>query len=179
MSRGSYDSKLKIWSGPKKEIIYNSEVSLGYLILSVLEQTPEMITQVSADSNLEISCREMKLRSMKIASHLMRVGLIQGDVVGIVATNSDNLTPVMFACFTLGLPINTLAPVMIESDIIQMYSKTKPKIIFCDSDIIGTVQNTVDRMDLDASIYTLVEKVEGYQFVDDILNEDFNEEDFK
>lgn len=177
-NRGSYDEKLKIWSGPRRDSIYNTSIGLGYLILEVLKKTPEMVTQVSADTNAEMSCHEMRQRTLKIAFHLGRSGIKQGDVVGVMATNSENLAPVVFACLALGLPLNFLAPVMVESDIVQMYSKTKPKLIFCDADILSTVQGAVNLMSFEATIYTFVEKVEGFSFVDDLMAVDFDEKSF-
>lgn len=165
----NFDSKTKVWSGQKFTPIYNTNISLGYLILNVLKKTPDLITQVSADINVEITCHEMRKRTLKIASHLMKCNMKQGYVVGVMATNSENLAPVVFACLTLGLPINFLAPVMTISDVVLMFTKTQPKIIFCDANIITTVNSAVDKMKINTTIYTLVEKVVGFQFVDDIL----------
>lgn len=120
----------------------------------------------------------MRVRIVKVAAHLIEAGMKQGDVVGIIASNSENLAPIVFACFTLGLPINTLALVMIESDIIHMYSKTKPKIIFSDATIISTLQNAIDSMEINPTIYTFINKVEGIKFVDEIFEADYNVDEF-
>lgn len=178
MNRAKYNPETKIWSGSKFNTIYDSSHSLGYLILNVLKQTPDRITQVSADSNVEISCHEMRLRTTKIASHLTSSGFKQGDIVGIMASNSENLAPLMFACFTLGLPVNTLAPIMTENDIVHMYSKTKPKVVFCDANIVETVQKACDEMSLKSVIYTLGDKIGDYGFVDEFLLSDYDETEF-
>lgn len=170
MNGVNFDSEAKVWSGQKHDPIYNTNASLGYLILNVLRNTPDRITQVSDDTNVEITCNEMRMRSIKIANHLMITGLKQGDIVGVMATNSENLAPVVFACLTLGLPLNFLAPVMIESDVTYMFTKTEPKIIFCDANVVKVVQNSVALMTTKAKIYTLMEKVQGCQFVDEILS---------
>lgn len=178
MNDSNYNAATKIWSGPEKPPIYNTNVSLGYLILNIFKGTPDRITQVFADNDTEMTCHEMRVRTIKVANHLMKSGLKQGDVVGIMASNSENLAPVVFACFTLGLPVNTLSQIMIESDIIDMYSKTKPKIFFCDSSSISTVQSAVNKMEIDPEIYTFMEKVDGYKFVNDLLKVDCNVEEF-
>lgn len=178
MDQPTYNSETKIWSGSKRDIIYNSNIGLGYLILNILKQTPNSVTQVSADTNIETTCHEMRLKTMKIASYLMNCGFKQGDVVGIMASNSENLAPVAFASFTLGMPINPLAPVMTESDIIGMYSKTRPKVVFCDARIVEMVRAAADQMMIRPAIYTLVAKVDGYKFVDDILNGEFDASKF-
>lgn len=178
MNLSNFDPELKVWRGPKQPPIYNVNIGLGNLILEVLKSTPDRITQVSADTGYEMTCSEMRWRTLKIANYLRNSGFVQGDIVGIVATNSDNLVPVVFACFTLGLPINTLAPVMIESDIIVTYSNTKPKIIFCDANIIEKVKSAMEKIKVIPKIITLINKIKGHDFVDDLLECDFNENDF-
>jgi 4-coumarate--CoA ligase len=142
-----------------------------------LKRTPERVTQVSADTNVEITCHEMRLRTIRIADYLIRAGLKQGDVVGVMATNSENLAPVVFACLTLGLPLNFLAPVMTEIDVAYMFSKTKPKVIFSDSNLINTVVNSTEKIESKAAIITLQEKVKCFEFVDDIMSGDNNDVD--
>ena len=161
---------MKVWSGSKFQTIYNSDASLGHLILNVLKNTPEMVTQVSADTNTEITCLEMRMRTIKMASYLNANSYKQGDVVGFIVKNSENLAPVVFACFALGLPVHVLSPIMDEYEIISMYMKTKPKAIFCDGDVIKTVQAAVNELSNRSFIYTLTSKVDGYKFVDDILS---------
>lgn len=173
-----YNSESKVWSGVEHQTIYNANVSLGYLILEVLKKTPERITQVFADKDAKMTCHEVRVRTIKIANHLKKSGFKQGDVVGIMATNSENLASIIFACFTLGLPINTLAPIMTESDITHMYSKTKPKIIFCDGNVVETVRHGVDKSSISPVIVMLNNKVAGHSFVDDILSGDHDVDSF-
>lgn len=117
MKFAKFNEKEKVWSSLDQQ-----NASLGYLILNEFKKTPERITQVSADTGVQVTCHQMRQRSIKIAKHLQSLGLKQGDVVGIMACNSEYLAAVVFACFTLGLPINALAPIMVEGDIIHMYS---------------------------------------------------------
>ena len=176
----AFDKDEKIWSGPKFQPIYNPNVSVGYLILNVLKKTPEMVTQVSADTGVEITCHEMRRRTIKIAKNLQAEGYKQGDIVGIMASNSENLAPLVFACFTLGLPISPVAPAMQEADIVMIYSMTKPKIIFCDATVVKIVQSAVDKMSIKPVINTLIDKISGYSFLDDILTVGDNKtDDFK
>lgn len=166
----TYNPEKKVWSGSKYETIYDANIGLGHLILTVLKKTPEMVTQISADTDIEITCHEMRMRTIKMASYLHEKGYKQGDVVGFIAKNSENLAPVVFACFALGLPVHVLSSMMNEHDIISMYSKTKPKIIFCDVDFVNTLQTAVNKMFLSPVINTLINKLDGYNFVDDVLS---------
>ena len=171
MSKATYDPVNKIWSGPKVSTIYNPDQNLGQLILKVLRQTPDSVTQISADTGVSVTCQEMYDRSIKIAKYLTKCGLKEGDLIGIVAANTENLAPVVFACFTLGLPINPLAPIMNEKDIIQMYSMTKPKMIFCDAENVKVVQNAVNEMKSEAQILTVMDEIDGYECASEILKE--------
>ena len=176
----SYDPIQKVWSGRKCTPIYNTEANLGYLILQRLIQSPQNVFQISDDSGIELTNLDIYKRSIKFANFLSKCGLKQGDVVGLNASNSENLSSIMFACFTLGIAVNPLAIVMDVNDICYMWSKTKPKIIFCDGKIVETVKTAVDKMELDAKIFTLIEKVEGFLDVDEILeSESDNVENFE
>lgn len=181
MYKSTYDSVNKIWSGPKIPPLYNPNQGLGSLILKVLQQTPEAVTQISADTGVSVTCKEMYDRSIKLAKFLQKSGMKSDDKIGIVAQNTENLPPVVFACFTLGLPINPLAPMMNESDIVQMYSVIKPKMIFCDAENLKIVQNAVNEMKSEAQILTVMDKVDGYGCVCEILKEmeGINVEDFE
>jgi len=181
MSRATYDAVNKIWIGSKVPPIYNPDQNLGQLILKVLQQTPDSITQISEDTGVSVTCQQMYDRSIKIAKYLTKCGMKEGDLIGFVAGNSENLAPIVFACFTLGLPINPLAPAMNEKDIIQMFSMTKPKMIFCDAENVKVLQNAVDEMKSEVKILTMMDKVDGYECATVILKEMEGErvDDFK
>lgn len=104
----SYNPLTKTWSAPLLASIFNPEVSLGYLILNLLKTSPDRVIQVNADDGVETTCGQMFAKSVKISRFLTSIRLKQHDVVGIVARNSVNLAPAVYACLTLGLPVNGL-----------------------------------------------------------------------
>lgn len=131
----TYDPIKKVWSGRKVNSIYNNEASVGYIILNVLKQTPERVTQVNHETNIEITCGNMYARSLKLANHLAQCCYKQGDIVGLISHNNDNVAPIIFACLALSLSINPLATTMNVDDMIHIYSMTRPQIIFVDSTV--------------------------------------------
>lgn len=171
MSKTTYDVCSKIWRGPTIKPIYNPDQNLGHLILQLFQQTPKLVTQISAETNVSLTCEEMYKRTIKIAKFLLNSGLKEGDIVGLVTANTENLAPVVFACFTLGLPINPLSPIMNEKDIEQMFGKIKPKMIFCDASNLKVVQNSINELNSDAKILTVMDKINGYGCVCEILEE--------
>lgn len=173
-SKGSsYDPINKIWRGPVLPPIFNTEVSVGYLVLTTLKQNPDKVMVLNYDSGAKLTCSDIYSRTVKISSFLdSKSGLKQGDIVGVIAKNSENIIPTAYACFTLGYPINPLLDVMTEDDIAAMYSKTRPKAIFCDFDMVKKVENVVTKLKLkNCKIYTLMEKVGDYDFIDDMIKE--------
>jgi len=178
MSKTTFDAKSRVWRGAEVPSIFNSNVSLGYLVLKVLQSTPDAVTQVSADTGSEVTCFEMYQRTVKIASYLMEKGFKKGDVAGNIAGNSEHIAAVAFACLTLGLPINSLAPKMDESEITHMFGNTKPKLIFADVQNVKKVQATIAEIPLNCVIFTVDAKVDGYKFIGDIANRDYNVNEF-
>ena len=171
MSKPTYDSINKIWHGPKVQPFFNPDQNIGFIILHILQQTPDLVSQISADTGVSVTCKQMYDRSVKIAKYLTKCGMKEGDLIGFVAANTENLAPIVFACFTLGLPINPLSPIMNEKDIIQMFSMTKPRIIFCDAENVKVVKNAADEMKSETKILTVMDKVDGHESMTEILKE--------
>lgn len=178
MSKMNFDSINKIWSNRKLPTIYNSNVSVGYLILNILQNSPDEITQISCDSGIELTCRQMYQKTVNIATYLQEIDCKPGDIVGFLALNSDNLVPSVFACLTLGLPVHTLPPVLSETEIILYYSITKPKLILCDADLVKKVENVVKELPIASEIFTVDRKVDGFKFIGDIMDRDYDIQTF-
>lgn len=53
---------------------------------------------------------EIRLKTIRAAQHLLNMGYGKNDVIGIVAKNHQNLAPIVFACFSIGAPINPMDP---------------------------------------------------------------------
>ncbi|XP_070507516.1 probable 4-coumarate--CoA ligase 3 [Chironomus tepperi] len=175
----TYDPVTKIWSGRKRQQIYNTDANAGYLFLQKLIQTPKNIYQISDDTGVELTCADVYERSLKFANFFTQMNLKQGDVVGLIASNSENIVPIIFGCLVIGVAVNPLSIVMGVEDIVHMWSKTKPKVIFSDGKIVETVKSAVDKMELDAKIYTMIDKVEGFGFANEILDEYIDVESYE
>ena len=165
----SYDSIEKIWNGPKLPPSYNTDASMGYLILNNLKMTPDRVVQVFHDTGVEMKGKEIYERSIKIIKYLESIGLAENDVAGVLALGSENLFPTVIACLTYGLPINAVSHLMKTDDLVSMWSMTKPKVIFCDTAFLDMVKEAVDVMKIDCKIITMTKRVEGYQFIDDVV----------
>jgi acyl-coenzyme A synthetase/AMP-(fatty) acid ligase len=178
MSKKTYDPKTKTWKGPVVPSIYNTNLSVGQIILSVFKNTPEHVHQINADTDKRTTCYEMRMRIIRIAQQLIKLGYKKGDIVGVMAANSDYLSALTIACLTVGMPVSCIAPNFNQTDVSKLLGITRPKVIFCDSNLIGLIKEAVEDLKLDSPICTLLEKADEHKFLEDFLVETENEHYF-
>lgn len=51
---------------------------------------------------------EIKVKTICVSQNLLKIGVNAGDVIAIIAGNHHYVAPVVFACLTIGAPVNTL-----------------------------------------------------------------------
>ncbi|XP_058818604.1 uncharacterized protein LOC131681669 [Topomyia yanbarensis] len=166
-----YDAENKTWSGRNLPPLYNPNQGIGELIWRVMDRAPWKIAQISADSGVRVTYREMRLRSVRVAQNLAAMGYEMGDVVAIIARNNEKLAPVVFGCFMQGLPINSLDPNFHRDDFAHMFATAKPKVVFCEGDLVDEVRAACELASIEPSLTVFGPRVNGYTRVDDLLVE--------
>ncbi|XP_001656167.2 probable 4-coumarate--CoA ligase 1 [Aedes aegypti] len=136
----SYDPASKVWSGAKLPGPFNPQANLGHLILNVLERNPSMVAQVSVESGVELTCQELRLRSIRAAQNLTKLGYKKGDMVGFAVRNRENVAPLLYGCFLIGAPVNCLDPDFTVDDMAHMLRISKPVLFLADEDNVETVK---------------------------------------
>ncbi|XP_055595240.1 uncharacterized protein LOC129745892 [Uranotaenia lowii] len=129
----NYSAKECLWRGEQRPSVLNPEANMGQLIWHLLSHIPNRVIQINADTDYRMTCAEMRLRIVRVALNLRRLGFRKGDLVTLACANSDNTVPVFVACLTNGMPINPLAPVFNKDDLAHMMKQTQSKVVFCDS----------------------------------------------
>jgi acyl-coenzyme A synthetase/AMP-(fatty) acid ligase len=178
MPRKTFDPESKTWKGADLTSIYNPALNLGYIILSLFKNSPQQIHQINADTDARTNNHEMYWRVVRIAVHLRELGYQKGDTVQVLAGNSEYISALTIACFTLGMPISFLRPsfgTKVNADLLGI---VKPKLIFCDSNLMGLLKEALDETKMTVPIFTLMEKIEGHGFLEDFLIESKDEIDF-
>ncbi|XP_035781232.1 luciferin 4-monooxygenase-like [Anopheles albimanus] len=135
---GSYDPDGRIWSGPRTPRTLDVKQSLGQLVLSSLRTAdPAHVTQISSDGHGEVrvTCSEMYERTVRCAQHLTELGYGPGTMAALAASNTVHVAPVMFACFTLGITVNTLDSSFEIAEFRHMLGITRPVLVFCQRSI--------------------------------------------
>uniref|UniRef100_A0A182PL24 AMP-dependent synthetase/ligase domain-containing protein n=1 Tax=Anopheles epiroticus TaxID=199890 RepID=A0A182PL24_9DIPT len=168
-----YDPVTHIWAGLPTPPLFNIHQSVGQLILSTLQRSdPEHVTQICADLDRgrTVSCREMYLRTVRIAEHLAQLGYGKDTPMAAMASrNGEHVAPVMFACFALGIPINPLDTAFNVADFVHMFSVTRPVLVFCESDILDVVREAAKRASINPECILFEDRVKGYKHVLDLL----------
>lgn len=107
------------------------------------------------------------MNAKRVASYMRGLGLIQSDIVGIIARNTTNISAVAYACFFNGIAYHALNINYEQSNIENLYGVTKPRIIFCDGDEYEKVYAAT--ANLNARIVTMRNHPTGGISIEDVL----------
>lgn len=83
------------------------------------------------------------------------------------------MAPTLFACFALGIPVNTLDATFKRDDLGHM-----PTLVFCDQETIEEMSAAMKIAGIPASVVIFGKRVEGFMHVDDLLVPTGVEEEF-
>ncbi|XP_017060839.1 luciferin 4-monooxygenase-like [Drosophila ficusphila] len=144
----SYDADHKIWSGDHVKNYFDPHLSIGQIIFEEMRRHPQLIAQISATENTILTRRELHANSMRVASYMRSLGLLQSDVVGIIGRNTTHMLAVAYACFFNGIAFHSLNITYDQKTIEKIYNITKPKVIFCDGDEFEKVRAATSELDV-------------------------------
>lgn len=173
-----FNTEKKTWEGPKVPYNFARDTSIGAEILKKLAETPLRTLHICHDDGVAMSCEETRIASIRIAQNLTKLGFKRGDVFGFICRNGSNLPPSLYGSLLIGAPINPLDAGFKKDDINHMFRQTKPKLVFCDAEVLQTTKISLNEIENDAMIITLRGKVEGIRSIDDLLTPTGNEESF-
>lgn len=94
-------------------------------------------------TNIEYSRKYVFDRTLRYVKVLQKLGLKEGDVVGLCSENSVEMAAIVFATLYLGLTLNPLNFLYSPSELKHMISVTGPKVIFCSS-VVEIVLATIN-----------------------------------
>uniref|UniRef100_A0A182IUG1 AMP-dependent synthetase/ligase domain-containing protein n=1 Tax=Anopheles atroparvus TaxID=41427 RepID=A0A182IUG1_ANOAO len=127
-----YDPVGQLWYGERLPPVLNPAAGLGRIVLDSLARSPDKVIQINADTGRRTTCAEMRLRIVRVALHLRRLGFRRGDFVSMACANGEQVVPVFIGCWVLGMVVNPLAPVFGREDFAHMMKQTQSRLVFCD-----------------------------------------------
>lgn len=149
-----FDSKTKIWHGPPIKYPYPMNVMLSDLIFENLSKTPNRILQITEKDDLNVTCEDLKINSIRVAQNLSSIGIDVDDVVGLILCQSHFTTFLLHGCVFLGAIPNTFDFSFGEEDIRHVFMQSKPKIIICDIEGVPKLKSALKDVDFKFQIYT-------------------------
>ncbi|XP_055543930.1 probable 4-coumarate--CoA ligase 3 [Wyeomyia smithii] len=136
----SFDRDRLVWSGPRQPCVFNPACNFGQIVLNLLERSKEKVIQIDGDTGRTMTRAEMRIRVVRVAQRLQKLGYGVGDIASVVAVNSENLAPLVLGLQVIGVGFNALAPTFDEDEMAHMMRQTQSKLLFCDADNYDTVK---------------------------------------
>lgn len=126
-------------------------------------------SQVSDNSGIQLTFNEIRERTIRAALNLQARGFKPGQVFGIIAKNSHNVAPIVFASFCIGCPISVLDTSFGRHEIKHMFSITKPSLVFCDDEVYDNLTESLKEIGIKAKIILMDGERGSEEKVDDLL----------
>ncbi|KAL5276830.1 hypothetical protein ACFFRR_002194 [Megaselia abdita] len=167
--RTKFDEERKVWYGPKTKPFYDKDVSVGTLVFYSLCSNPKNVLTINDTEGVSLTNAEVLQRSIRVALGLKAHGVGENDTVGLLASNSANMMPIAFGSLFIAAPFHGLDVSFTKEAIVHSWSKTKPKVVFCNGALYDLVKEARDEIGLDYVIYTVNDHKEGVKSIDEIL----------
>ncbi|KAH8299912.1 hypothetical protein KR044_007387, partial [Drosophila immigrans] len=164
----TYNEKDNIWSGAKRNSIFNYDTSVGRIILATMRNWPKNVIQVSKNSNEKLTNAEAITWAIRIAQYLKKRGLNHKDVIGISAKNTTYVMPLGIACLMNCTPFHSVNSMLDEDTIKYVFELTKPSVIFCDGQEYDKIHSATRGWH--PEIFTMVDHIEGVPKIETLLD---------
>lgn len=175
----SFDETTKIWKSRVVPSSFPNDVHISEIILNCLKRTPNRILQIFDENGAQLTCDELRLQAIRIAQNLTKLGIGKGDVVAFNCTNSEHIYALLNGCIFIGALISSMSVMHDENDLRHFWSITEPKFVFCDTEVYVKTVNVLRSMENNATVCTLIERIDDVLFVDDVMATTGIEESFE
>lgn len=148
-----YDSEKKIWIDEYFPSIFNPKASVGQLVLWSLKRGGNRIAEINDDYGVQWTFNQILVRSVQVAMSLKALGITKDAICCVISRNNPDLAPVMFGCFFIGTPVNSLDASFDQNDLDHMLGLTKPKVIFAEEDVLDRLKVSLKKLEIDSVIF--------------------------
>lgn len=175
----TFNQETKIWEAPKSPYPYSMDVYLGEVILKTCSATPDRVLQIHHEENRSLTCRELRGSAIRVAENLIAIGIKPDDVIGVISRNSNFLTCFLTGAILMGGIVHPLDHSLTTDNISQLYAQTTPKLIICDPEILSSLQDALEAINLRPIVYIVSKECEeGMPSAYDLLNSTDNTTEF-
>lgn len=96
---------------------------------------------------------EIRLRSIRAAQNLLKRGFGPRQNFCFMTFNSDHLVPMVLASIGLLCPIVPLTLILSKDEIVQILTKTKPPIVFCDAQLFDMLNEALSELQFTIKVF--------------------------
>lgn len=175
----TFDEVNKIWKGPEVLYPFPLDQHISEMLFNRLKETPDRVLQIYDENSRNLTCERLRLEATRVAQNLINLGIEDGDVIGFVCDNSENLCSVINGCVFIGAIPSPMFSGHGKDELVHIWQQTEPKFVFCDFEVVDKVVEALAAMKNAATICTLIDKREGILFVDDLMAPTGDEENFQ
>lgn len=133
---------------------------------------------MNADTERQMTFYEMRLNTIRTAQNLQNRGFEPHQVFCFMVKQHDYLASTVLASFCLACPIAPLHPTLSKDEIVRILAKTKPSLVFCDSETSNQIADALNELESKAKMFTFGEHVNGLEPIENLLIETGNEDQF-
>lgn len=175
-----FNPETKLWQADFEPYPYSMDTFMGEIILEELKKSPQRVAQIFHDENSQLTCDELRLKSIRVAQNLRKFGVKADDVVGVICNNSHEVSFLFNGCILIGAPIHPLEPTFEKDDIKHLFRQTTPKVVVCEVDALSKVKEALSELKNKAKIFAMSNNdVDGASKFSDLIAPTHVEEDFE
>ncbi|XP_055299806.1 probable 4-coumarate--CoA ligase 1 isoform X2 [Sitodiplosis mosellana] len=178
MFQTTFDSKANLWRGFNRPQLYNPNINIAQALLRAMKLHGSKIAQISDDSGVCLTFNEIRMKTIRAAQNLQTRGLKPKQVIGLMVDNVPNLSPIVFAAYSTGCPLNALTTSVEKPDVIRMLGITEPSVMICDIKVYDLIKECLTELKNDATIFTFNGTKDSSIAVEHLFEPTGNEENF-
>lgn len=174
-----FNAETKVWEGVKIPYPVPLDMHLSELVLKTLEKSPKRVIQISYDDGSEMTGEELRVKIIRVAQNLRKLGIGDGDVVSVVCNNSMELMAYINGIIQLGAIVNPMSVDHSKDDLLQMFKDTQPKLVLSDAKAYEKIENVLNELGLSSPIYNTYGEIDGALSADELLKPTGEEENYQ
>lgn len=122
---------------------------------------------------------ELRLKTIRAAQNLQEMGFQSRQVFSFMVNQCDDLLPLFLASTCLACPIVPLHSMLSKEEIVRIFAKTKPCVIFCDTNHLNMISQAIKESQLNkVKVFVVGESIDDFESIQDLFVETGDENHF-
>ena len=177
--KSEFNPETNVWKGVQTPYPIPMEMHLSELVINTLKQSPKHVAQISYDEDSEMTCEDLRVKIIRVAQNLKKLGIKENDVIGFVSDKSLDQMAFVNGILQLGAVVNAMSPSHGKDDLIKMFRNTEPKIMICNAEIYDKIKAVLTELQNNIPIFTTFGKVADVASVNNLLKPTGQEDDYQ